>query len=249
MRVKAWVVGLCLLALGASLSASADTMIRRATHRDAFTMMGQSQPADDDTVTLWLGKDRIAMAGGRTDAIVRLDQSKIYLLDHEAKVYHVLTLPIDFAKLFDPSDSTAAQLRQMMEMMKSTASVTPTEERKPVGAWNARLYHAVVSNNMMTFKSEIWATADVKIDYPVYRALDEALFALNPATKDAVAEFRKIEGLPVLEEQTIAVMGQEMKMSERTLEVKDGSAPAGAYDPPAGYASKPFNPMEALQRQ
>ena len=85
---------------------------------------GPEPAGGDDTVTIWLGTDRVAMVGGSTDAIVRLDQSKIYLLDHEAKVYHVLTLPIDLAKLFDPSDPNAQQLQQMMEMMKSTATVT-----------------------------------------------------------------------------------------------------------------------------
>jgi hypothetical protein len=248
MRVKPWIAGLCLLALAASLPAAADTCITRATHRDAFTMMGQSQPASDDTATIWLGTDRIAMLGGSTNAIVRLDQSKVYLLNQEAKVYHVLTLPIDLAKLMDPKDPNAQMVQQMLDMMKSTASVTATEERKPIGAWNARLYHAVIQNSMMTFKSEIWATTDVKIAYPSYRALDEALLSLNPATKDAAAEFRKIEGLPVLEEQTVAVMGSEMKMSEKTLAVKDGAAPAGTYDPPAGFTEKPFDMMEAMQR-
>jgi len=249
MRVTPWIVGLCLLALAATLPAAADTFIQRATHRDAFTMMGQSQPASDDTVTIWLGADRIAMSGGSTNAIVRLDQSKLYLLDREAQAYHVLPLPIDLAKLMDPNDPNAQMVQQMLEMMKSTASVTPTEERKTIGSWNARLYHAVIQNSMMTFKSEIWATTDVKLTLPTYRALDEALLSLNPATRDAAAEFRKIEGLPVLEEQSVAVMGSEMKMWEKTLAVRDGAAPAGTYDPPAGYTEKPFNLMEAMQRQ
>jgi hypothetical protein len=249
MRVEPWVAGLCLLALVASLPAAADTCIERASHRDAFTMMGQTQPASDDTVTLWLGADRVAMSGGSTNAIVRLDQSRLYLLDRKAKTYHVLALPIDLAKILDPNDPNAQMVQQMLEMMKSTASVTPTDSTQKIGTWNARLYHAVIRNSMMTFKSEIWATTDVKITYPSYRALDEALLSLNPATKDAAAEFRKIEGLPVLEEQTVAVMGSEMKMWEKTLAVRDGAAPAGTYDPPSGYTEKPFNLMEAMQRQ
>jgi len=44
-------------------------------------------------------------------------------------------------------------------------------------------------------------------------------------------------------------MGSSMKMTEKVLEVRQGGAPAGAYDPPAGFTEKPFNPMEALQRQ
>ena len=53
----------------------------------------------------------------------------------------------------------------------------------------------------------------------------------------------------MLEEQSVAVMGSEMKMWEKTLAVRDGAAPAGTYDPPAGYTEKPFNLMEAMQRQ
>jgi hypothetical protein len=133
--------------------------------------------------------------------------------------------------------------------MKSTATVTATEERKKVGDWNARLYHAVVQGSMMTFRADIWATTDVKVDLSVYRSLEEATFGLNPALKDAAAEFRKIDGLPVLEEQTVTVMGNEMKMSERLLQMKETAPPAGTYDPPAGYAAKPFNLMDAMQRR
>jgi hypothetical protein len=249
MRAKSWIVGLVLFAIVASLPAFGDTLIRRATHRDAFSMMGQNQPAQDDTSTLWMSQDRVAMFGGQTDAIVRLDQSKVYLIDRSAKTYTVLSLPIDLAKLVDPNDPNAATFTQMMEMMKSTVSVTPTEERKKIGSWNARLYHVVFTNKMVTFRSETWATQEVKIDYPVYRAMDEALMSLNPATQDAGAEFRKIEGIPVLEEQTITVMGSEMKMREQTLEITQGKAPSGVYDPPAGFTAKPFNPMEAMQRR
>ena len=117
----------------------ADTFIQAKRHTDSFTMMGQTQPAKDEVTTTWVGKDRCRTDTGEGQSvIVRLDQSKMYVLDHTKKTYSPIDLPFDWSKLIPPEAKQMTE--QWMQMFKMTATVTDTGETKKIKGWNCRKY-------------------------------------------------------------------------------------------------------------
>ncbi|MCK4413223.1 MAG: hypothetical protein KAY32_06745 [Candidatus Eisenbacteria sp.] len=240
-------LGLIALALlpGPALG---DVLIRQIVHTDLPSAMGETQTAQDDTSTIWLSTDRLAVSGGGADALVRLDLSQFYLINHEDQSYVMLSLPIDLANVLPEDDPSAQMFKQMMQAMQTTITVTPTDQTKEIRSWDARLYQVEMKNNFVTIQMDAWATEDTSVDPKLYWKLYEALFSVNPVTKDAMSSFQKIKGIIVLQEQTVQVMGQETKQRTEVIEIREEKAPREVFRLPKGYEKKTFNPMEAMGR-
>src|SRR4030066_312219 len=105
--------------------ASADIYIKSKTHTDAFAVMGQNQPAKDETTEQWMGDDKFAAITPALSIVVDLKKNMLYWINHGNKSYIESPLPFDFTKIVDP------QMAQMMsQMMKMTGTVTPTNQTK-----------------------------------------------------------------------------------------------------------------------
>jgi len=130
---------------------------------------------------------------------------------------------------------------QMLQMMKFTATVTPTDEVATVGKWKARRYDVTMSSTMMQMKLRVWATEEVELDLDAYKAMEAQIAMMQPGMADAIEELKKIKGLQVKSEGAMTIMGSEVKTSEKTLSVTAAAAPEGAYDPPSGYAEEAFD--------
>jgi hypothetical protein len=221
----------------------ADSVISMKSHTDA----AMGQPARDETTTVWVGKDRMARLGGNTTFIIRGDQKKLYLVDTAAKTYSELDLPIDVLKYFPPE--VQAQIGPMLQQMKYTAKITPTGEAKKIGAWNAKLYKAEIANATgMKMDIDMWVTKDLAIDVPAYKELAYSLQGLQPGFEDVTKEMAKIDGISVLTENTMSIMGNTVKSREEILSAETKPAPAGTYDVPTGLTKEAFDPMKAAKK-
>ena len=232
------------LALGLALAtaAAADTRLEMKSHTDAFQMMGQSQPAQDKTIRFWIAGDRVLRDDGESAFLYRGDLGKLYLIDHEAKSYSALALPVDVLALI-PAEMRG-QMEGFLQQMAMTATVTPTDERKEINGWSARRYDVHMANAMgMTVDSTVWATEEVAADLEAFRGLYAAMGALQPGGASAVDELLKVRGVPVLSETTVAGMGGSFGSKEELVSAEQEAAPAGTYEVPAGYAEKQFDPM------
>lgn len=232
------------LALAAALAAPAvaDTRLEMKSHTDAFQMMGQSQPAQDKTITFWIAGDRVLREDGENAFLYRGDQNKLYVIDHEAKSYSAVALPVDLLALM-PAEMRG-QMQGLLQQMAMTATVTPTDERKEIGDWTARRYDVHMENQMgMKIDSTVWATEEVRSDLQAFRGLYAAMGSLQPGGAGAVDELMKVQGVPVLSETTIEGMGGSFGSSEELLSATETDAPAGTYEVPAGYRESAFNPM------
>ena len=58
--------------------ASADIYIKSKTHTDAFAVMGQSQPAKDETTEQWLGDDKFATITPELSIVVDMKKNILY---------------------------------------------------------------------------------------------------------------------------------------------------------------------------
>ena len=49
-----------------------------------------------ETVTLWVGPNRVRRDDGNATSILLFDQKKLYIVDHQDKSYTAIDLPVDF---------------------------------------------------------------------------------------------------------------------------------------------------------
>jgi hypothetical protein len=239
------VVGLAVLVgLVLALPARADIYMKQKVHTDAMQIMGQSQPAKDITMTMWLteGKARMDQEDG-TSTLLLADQKILYMIDHNKKQY--AAMPLDFDKIIqeaagdDPEKAEAMAkmpgfMKNMMQGM--SAKVTETNEKKTIGAWSCRKYLLEMNMGMAgTMNAETWATEDIKLDYTQVFAAANAMMAAMPGFENILKEMKKIKGVVVYQAAKMKVMGSEVASTTELLEAGDKAAPGGTYDLPAGY--------------
>lgn len=229
---------LAVLALAAA-PAQAATHLTLKSHQDGFEVQGQSQPSQDRTVEIWMDAGKIARDDG--SSLVISDGESLILVDHNAKTYNVLELPIDLGALLP--EQLKGQLDQMREVATIDAEVAPGEETREIGDWTAKRYDVTLSNQMgLAVEQVIWATPEVEVDATLYNALTGSLASLQPGGGDWVRELAAIEGFPVLRETTMQI-GPETSVTtrEELVAVKTEAPPAGTFAPPSDYAEEEFD--------
>jgi hypothetical protein len=222
--------------------ATADYLIKGRKHTDAFSMMGQSQPAKDEDITTWLSKQKMRRDEGDTTTLIRFDQNKLYMISHSDKTYSEMDLPIDLEKAIPP------QAQQMLQSMQMTSKVTNTGKTQTINNWKCNQYLVEIAVTMMgmsmPIKMDIWTTEDLGVDTEMYKRFYAETLSLNPMMKDFAEEFNKMEGYPVLTRFTMDIMGNEQKSEEEVLSAEKKDAPAGTYDLPQGYSKAAYNPFQ-----
>jgi hypothetical protein len=234
-----------ILALFAA-GAFADTLFTVKSHTDAFQVAGQKQPAKDSQVKIWVSGDKLRRDDEDQSMILRLDRNLLYMLNHEAKTYSELPLPIDLRKMMPKGSEAMAD--QIANGMKLTVQVTPRTETRKVNQWNAKRYDVSIQSAMgMKIATTLWVSKEVDGYLPMNR-LSATLASLQPGAAAWAKELEKIDGYPVLTESSVDALGAKFGTREelQTVEAKD--APAGTFEPPAGYTAKPYNPIPGMSQ-
>jgi hypothetical protein len=235
---------LALVLLAAA--AGADTLFTVRSHTDAFQVAGQKQPAKDSQVKIWIAGDKMRRDDGEQSMIVRMDRSLLYMVNHETRTYSELPLPIDLKKMMPKGSEAMAD--QIANGMKLTVQVTPRTETRKVNQWNAKRYDVAIQSAMgMKISSTLWVSKEIDGYLPLNR-LSATLASLQPGSTAWVKELEKIDGYPVLQESSVDALGAKFGTREELLAVEDKAAPAGAFEPPAGYTAKSYNPIPGMSR-
>jgi hypothetical protein len=242
--MKKLVLVLVVLVLAAPAFA-ADVYVKVKTHSDPMAVMGQTTPARDDIQEMWISGSKMAMIQQSRGSVIDLDKNVMYIVSHADKSYVEAALPVDFAKLLPPE---AAPMAAMMQMK---ATVTPGTETKRIGQWDCALYDVSMNMMGMTMNIKIWATTQVPFDTAAFMAkmlpaVMQSQMGLDPAS---VKEFSKIKGFQIATETTGDVMGAKMLSTTEVVEIVEKTAPAGTFEPPAGYTKKPTLNLQDLQRR
>jgi hypothetical protein len=242
-----------LLALLVQTGLRADVILKQKQHTDEFKMMGQTQPAKDVDITTYIAEDKVRSDREETSVILRLDKKLIVFLNHAKKSYAEMPMDGEKGGLPGMNDKEGdkegmAALQKMMKGMNMSMTmkmtVTPTGESKKINSWNCKKYLQTLETGGMKMETVVWATEDVKIDPELNAKLSTAMLAMMPGFKDAMEdlnkEARKIKGVAVRSETSTTMMGNVMKSSSELVEIKEAKAPAGSFDPPAGYKQEKF---------
>ena len=237
---------LSLLILALPLAAGADTLYTMKSHTDAIKMGSQSQPAKDGTVKVWAAGDRLRRDDGNQTMIFRLDQTRLYMVDHEDKTYSEVPLPIDLRKMMPKGSEAMAD--QIAAGMKVTVQVAPRDETKKINQWNARRYDMTVQSAMgMKIATTMWVSKDIE-GFARFNKMSGAMASLQPGSGEWVKQLEKIDGFPVLTESQVDALGAKFGTREELVSVETKAAPAGIYDPPAGYKAQQYNPIAGMSQ-
>jgi hypothetical protein len=227
--------------------ASADYKVTQKHHQDGFAMMGQTQPAKDQTHTTWIGDGRMRLDQGQTSTVVDLGSKKMIIINHDDKNYNEVGLPVNLEELLPPG-----MAQQITEMMKFEVTITPSEETKKVGEWIAKRYDMQLTSAMMTMNSVLWASEETPIDFSNYHDLYSNVMSLQPGMDAMMDEMRKINGYVVAQEASMSmnVMGETTVAStDEVVSIEELEAPAGIYEAPADYTREDFDYMAMMQAQ
>lgn len=234
-------VVLALLVAFCATVAVADTLMVKKISNDAYTMMGQQQPAKEETQKVWIGSDRMAMHGDETSVILRRDSKKLYLVMHDQKVVYEADLPFDLMSTVPPQ--MAEMMRQQMQL---DVEVTPTEENKELDGYQTKRYDVVAKSPMTTVSETHWVTKEIELDTSVYfDMLAEVEGSMQPAMKDMREKMSTIDGVPVMIEREIKTPAGVISGRETLVSFEEKDAPEGTYEPPAEYTVKPYT-MQSL---
>jgi hypothetical protein len=206
-------------------------------------MMGQSQPAQDEVNHLWLGDNKMAMHSEKQSVVIRLDQKKMMMIDHQDKSYVEMDLPLDMSKYFPQ------QMQQMMGQME--VQVTPTDRTQTINGFPCKAYDVDIKFMMMNMDQTVWASTEVPFDWKDYSEkmlpmLQQAMMRLGD---EALNEFQEIEGFQIRTEMTMNMMGSEVDSYTEVVEIEKKDAPEGTYTLPEGYEKKEKFSMEDFQRR
>jgi hypothetical protein len=216
-----------LLLLIAAVPALADTLLTvRSSVQGLKLDQEQAGP-----IHIWIdgGKgDKLRRDEGDTSYILRLDRGKLYVINHGDKTYSELALPIDPTKIQAPE---AAQVK---------AQVTPTGETKKIGSWNASKYRVDISSPAgVHLDTTVWASKDIA-SYQALTRLAVSIAALQPGSADWSRKLEQIEGFPVIQEVDVTMGANRFKTRDELVSVETKAAPAGSWEPPAGYTAQPL---------
>ncbi len=93
----------------------------------------------------------------------------------------------------------------------------------------------------------MWVSNEIE-GFARFNRMAGAMASLQPGSGEWVKQLEKIDGFPVLTESRVDALGAQFGTREELVSVETKAAPAGTYDPPAGYKAQPYNPIAGMSR-
>jgi hypothetical protein len=215
------VPALLLLLLAPPLAA--DGLLKVKTRLEGLNLAGQPPESE---VEVWVGSDRVRRDDGDASTILRLDQGKLYVVNHADKTYSALSLA-DLAKAPEG------------DPLKTVVEVKPTGESKKIRNWTARRFKVRITNAAgLVLESDTWASVEIAA-WATLASFTTAQAALQPGGAVWGRELLRIEGYPVLNETSVKLGNSRFRTKEELLAAEEKEPPAGTYDPPKGYSENP----------
>jgi hypothetical protein len=213
--------------------------IKQKNHTDGYTVAGTTVEESNDEMCIWIGEKGLRSDGSSQSILVRPDTKDVYIIDHTNKEYSIV--PFTQFEAISDAISTSGLPDFVTNMVKLTATITPTTETKKIGKYNCTKFLQSIKNVAMSSETELWITKDIKVNIELYKKYLSSMLTATPGMSqllgDISKELNKIDGVYVQSSTVTTAMGNEFKSSTEVLEVKEGNPPAGIYELPAKYTA------------
>ena len=238
------VMAVVLLVVGAT-PGYADVYMKQKQHTDGFSIMGQTQPAQDIVEEYWITPQGFRSDSPENSMIMRFDTKQMIMIDHAAKTY--TTMPTGMKDMMSQmmgggEQPNAEALQAMQGMMNVQIEVTDSGETASINGWDSRKYVMTVKSMMGATTMDIWATEDIEIDTALYEQFRSAVSGgtgpMQAMMGNMGEQWAKIKGVQVRSTMTQQIMNQSLSSSTELIEYRDGDAPDGILEIPAGYQQR-----------
>lgn len=206
---------------------------------------GMTIPARDDTVTIWLDKDRARRDDPNGQSII-FDRNKglFYILFHKFDVYGIRTL--SGTEVTDTTISQRVDFEEGLAAMRETWFESKAVAVDSVRRINGFLCHKyVVSEStsaagmIAVSRIETWATEEISIDKELYKIIRETV-ATGSRTPNKRPDGGEVKGFKVLQlvqsSGSMESLGNlSMKNTEELLDYREMEPPPGYFEIPKDY--------------
>lgn len=248
MRIRlSYIIIILSLAVLFPDSIRADHYIQRIKQMTEVNSKGEAVSTSDESNTTWSSKDKFRQdEGDHTSTIIRLDQKKLYHINHKDRTFSAINLPLNL------ENSLPSEAMQIYQVIKMSSTVTKTSETQSIREWASQKYQVDIAISFMgmkmPMKMELWVSEETGIDMKSFWQFYEALLSMNPFTTALIEKLRDIEGYPVLTVITMSVEGSKTNSREEVISIEEKKAPDGIYDIPEGYILVDYNPLDLRAR-
>jgi Domain of unknown function (DUF4412) len=228
---------LALLLLPATAASGAtDLRLERRRLDQRFGEDAAEEKASRELLeVLFISARSARLDSGTTSAIVRVDDGVFLWIDHDAKAYAELTLPLRMEDLLtDEEQECVRHFPQALAIAR--ASVIRTAEHRAIEGWETEKLRIEGQHpSGPQFEQDTWLTKDLPADLEPYHQLVRAQAALSLLWRGWIEQLIAAGGFPVESKATVRDRGS-VRVSEKRLEkVEEVEFDASRYLPPAGY--------------
>lgn len=200
--------------------------------------------SDGTTTAHYFTKDRIRMNSGRNDTVLDFASGKIVTIDNQKKEYSEMTIDEMDAAM----KSAAAQMEQAMaqvppqmreQMAKmmggAAAEVTVTKgATKTVAGYPCQVYSVTMGQTVSQESCNTTALVP-PFDPANFRKLSRISIPMIQGADKLIAKMSEIQGIALIQNTTVSMMGRKNTTSMEATEVKKGAIAADVFATPAGY--------------
>lgn len=239
--MKSFITGrIAIILLGACVASQADMTMTQVRTTETLKDGKVDGKPKTETGIIWIAADKMRMDGEAESVLLKAAKDSLYMMDNKKKTYTAICLSQIAGAAQAKSAEMPPEMQAMMaDMMKMEVTIEPVAETKTINGWKCDKYLQTIKIMGTTTTSELWATADVKVDPALMRNFLSSFYLKNQSLKDMAVQmqkaYEKINGFVVYSVSTSTVMGNQSRLTSEMREVKESVAPPGIYDVPAKY--------------
>jgi len=237
-KIRLRLFAIVLVVITGVSAVRADLHVKQKQTIEAYYEWGAVNPAREQGLEYWLGKDRAAIVNARWTAIADFAAGTLTYLGHRTRVYVQTTLPLDPAALFD-----SKALDFIRQSLTTQGTVKPVEETKTI-LGRSCLGHVVETwvnyegDRLNERVQTIWTSPEIPVDAALIAKVLHLQYVLSYFADDLIKGYEAIQGFPLLREMIFFNRGIEIKARVETLVLSEEQPGPAVYAVPAGYMKK-----------
>ncbi len=223
--------------LGMAAPIKADLRLERMRTVEVLDRAGNVDSSRERTEMVFIGERSARLDLGPGSVIVRMDDGIYLWLDHPAKAYVEVTLPLTLESFLTDQEQQCFQ-QSSQSVVDVDATVTLTDERRVIDQRQARKLR-VAGRHPIGFQieREEWLTQSLSVDLAPYHQVLLYQGELSPASRGWKAEALAAGGYAVESTLTLRSRRGGVRVNkQRLVAVKEVPFEASRYHPPADYA-------------
>jgi len=233
------VLGLCSYLLAAS-AVLADTLLEYEETMERSWFAGSDSTTENSRTTVLVGKNGARLDMGSTSYIFRSDLGKLWRLFYDRRTYWEFDVPVRLEDLV--SGEARDLLATGRKAMTPFVEMSPTDEIRSFGAWEAHNWKVNVLQPALNVKQEIdiWIHADINADLSSYQELRRNIYALNVFDGKWLLKTLELEGLIVRVEETRTNRTREEVRTKTLVSVREVEIDPAEYSVPEEFTREKY---------